>query len=137
MYLMRPFHSLASFKQASFISLSPQNGPQTAGPNGDQPLGAMAGTSSTRNKPQILINISRSGILLVDGLLIDACYNWQIQKVHFTLGGQKKTKWKAISWRPNEGEDGHADERVTAKPQELQLRRKSRLRGDPVSANVR
>lgn len=44
---------------------------------------------------------------------------------------------KSINLKPVEGEDGHADERGAARPQELQLRRKSRLWGDPVSANVR
>lgn len=51
--------------------------------------------------------------------------------------GKKRDGVKSINLGPIEGEDGHADESGAAWPQELQLRRKSRLRGDPVSANVR
>lgn len=53
------------------------------------------------------------------------------------LNKGKRDGVKSINLRPIEGEDGHADESGAVWPQELQLRRKSRLRGDPVSAHVR
>lgn len=44
------------------------------------------GTSTTHNKPLILINVRCSQILFGDAFLIDICYDRQIQKVHFSVG---------------------------------------------------
>lgn len=54
-----------------------------------------------------------------------------------SLYEDKKDNIKSISLRRIQGGDGNADERGDAGPHELRLRRKSRVWGDLVSANVR